>query len=972
MAAREHALEAAQAEVSRGEQEVEALRNRLGEEGKRLGGLRDTLTRAEGDQKVREGSLALFERELHGLTERIAAFEQDSRRHERRMKEIQHGLKEAEKARAEATDQLEQAEVWRQQEEDKLGELSRSRKLLTDQLEAGKRLVVERMTEIARLHNHLSNLSHREAELKSRAERNVAEQDRLTTRMVEVESRVDEANAAWETARGARDDTELQLSDEQQELLRLQDDIRAAESRGAALRETLGEKRSRLRSLQELEMSFEGFGSGLRAVLMQRSRGESGVLGTIADFLDIPREYEVAVEAVLGERLQWVVVEDQTAGVGNIQWLRRRTVGRGSFVPASLEPQLAGVRVHGPGLIGPLLSHIRWDNRHASLAAALLADVFLVEDLPRAVALWEAAGRRGTFVTPQGDVVDQLGVVHGGGTSGGLLRKKGEIRELTEETRVLQKRLDDQVRELEGLRLRREVLAQSLERLREQLHRQELDSVKLERDLRTVREELERLAQQKKMLSLDGRQLQAQVEELGRDLASSKARSEGLEHDRETHEREVGRLSREMATALEDQERAQETLTQLRIRAAEHRGKQEEADRDIRRRHREMEDLELAVQRRGQDIEHARKEVTRIEGERARAREDLSRLTELIDRLHGEIRESSRGYGEARGALAEQEEALTRSRRGLADLGRQLQEATVERAEFRLAVGHLVDGVTERHQLDLRALAAEVSRPGTVHKLVLVAEGEPNPLPLVDLVEEAHALRPRLAEIMGMEEASRLKQIEALEGETDSARKRIARLGDVNLSAVHEYREVLERYNFTASQEQDLQNSVEDIKKTIVRINRTTRERFREAFDAINLQFENIFPKIFEGGTARLILTDAENLLETGVDIAVQPPGKKVQNVNLLSGGEKAMTAVALIFAVFMVRPSPFCILDEVDAPLDEANSHRFHEVVRELAELSQFIVITHNKRTMEVADTLYGVTMEEPGVSRLVTVDLS
>jgi chromosome segregation protein len=199
----------------------------------------------------------------------------------------------------------------------------------------------------------------------------------------------------------------------------------------------------------------------------------------------------------------------------------------------------------------------------------------------------------------------------------------------------------------------------------------------------------------------------------------------------------------------------------------------------------------------------------------------------------------------------------------------------------------------------------------------------------------------------------------------------VEEFGEVNLTAIEEYQELEERHTFLAGQKADLEESLNSLQQAIQRINRTTRKRFAETFELVNEKFKEVFPRLFCGGRAELKLTNEDDLLETGLDIIVQPPGKKLQNVSLLSGGEKALTAVALIFSIFLIKPSPFCLLDEVDAPLDDANIGRFNDMVREMSDFSQFILITHSKTTMAVADTLYGVTMEEPGVSKLVSVKL-
>jgi chromosome segregation protein len=208
--------------------------------------------------------------------------------------------------------------------------------------------------------------------------------------------------------------------------------------------------------------------------------------------------------------------------------------------------------------------------------------------------------------------------------------------------------------------------------------------------------------------------------------------------------------------------------------------------------------------------------------------------------------------------------------------------------------------------------------------------------------------------------------------EIDELRGRLERMGEVNLAAIGEYEELTARFKFMSQQKEDLEKSIADLQQTIVKLNRVCRLRFKESFETINEKFEVIFPRLFRGGKAKLMLTDENDYLETGVDIVVQPPGKRLQSITLLSGGEKALTAVSLLFAIFLTKPSPFCFLDEVDAPLDDANIDRFTELVTELSEHSQFVLVTHNKKSMQAAEVLYGITMAEPGISKVVSVRMS
>ena len=284
-------------------------------------------------------------------------------------------------------------------------------------------------------------------------------------------------------------------------------------------------------------------------------------------------------------------------------------------------------------------------------------------------------------------------------------------------------------------------------------------------------------------------------------------------------------------------------------------------------------------------------------------------------------------YEERRAHVGELESALKGMRGTLEELLHQASQLEMKLHDLASARQHLEETIGERYRLELSTVLHD------------------------------YHLRPPVGET----ETERAKELKDL----------IDRMGEINLHAIEEYNELETRYSFLTGQKLDLEKALAQLEEAIDRINKTSKKRFRDVFDLVNAKFQEIFPRCFRGGMARLVLTDEENLLESGIEIIAQPPGKKNSTVEVLSGGEKAMTAVALIFAIFLIKPSPFCLLDEVDAPLDEANVGRFNDLIREMTDRSQFIVITHNKRTMQIADTLYGVTMEEPGISKLVSVNL-
>jgi chromosome segregation protein len=341
-----------------------------------------------------------------------------------------------------------------------------------------------------------------------------------------------------------------------------------------------------------------------------------------------------------------------------------------------------------------------------------------------------------------------------------------------------------------------------------------------------------------------------------------------------------------------------------------------------------------------------------LEGRRATAEERKRRIATYEET----VAELSRAVEEGRSAieasavhLAARQEEIERHLQGNAELSARLasREETLKEKRQREAAE-----IARLSDLRLAAQRVEMDREhlgGAIYQRY-----------------EVHPSEIAVREGAGMEEDGDLSGWEARAGEV---RARMAAIGEVNLASLEEHQELAERHTFLLSQKEDLEKSLEDLAKAIARINRTTRDRFSAAFDSIDRKFQEIFPKLFLGGRAALKLLDEGNLLESGVEIVAQPPGKKLQSLNLLSGGEKALTAISLIFSIFLVKPSPFCLLDEADAPLDDANIDRFNSIVREMSSNYQFLLITHNKRTMELADVLYGITMEKPGISKVVSV---
>ena len=686
-------------------------------------------------------------------------------------------------------------------------------------------------------------------------------------------------------------------------------------------REELNRFRSRLETLRQLEKNLEGYGAGVKALLGERGfHDRFGQM--IADFLEVPARYESAVEAALGDRLQALPATPVDA-LEALTFLRQKE-GRCTFILPGFSP------VFAPAIDGvtPLADLVQSQSGTEPVVAALLNGIYLTESLEPFLATALPPGV--LLVTEVGETLSARGELTGGGRQAlaqGLLHKRREMKELAEQVKNLEVTVASLQVDREQLR---EDLTETEEGLRETeaaLHRKELKVVDSEKDLLRIGGEAERLRERLEVLSLEEDQLHEERDELERLLREASRGREEQEMQKADYETAVGRLQEELQVLRRETETVRERVTSLKVAVASIREREEGHRRSLQRL------AQLRVDLRGRTTlltsreAEGKQEEERLRSDMERLRIERDLLIRRQEEEKGRFEKVREQFEAGSRAIESQEELLKGLRNRLHQAREALSALQLKGRELEIQAEHLRHNVLERYRLDL----AEASPSSTDDWTA--ADGERRILELRRLIDD---------------------------------------IGEVNLTAIEEFQELEGRFNFLSVQQEDLRQSLDGLQTAITKINRTTRKRFRETFDQINGKFKEVFPRLFRGGRAELLLTDEEDLLETGIDIVVQPPGKKLQNVNLLSGGEKALTAVALIFSIFLIKPSPFCILDEVDAPLDDVNIGRFNELVREMSEISQFIIITHNKRTMQIADTLYGVTMEEPGVSKLVSVRIS
>ncbi len=779
-------------------------------------------------------------------------------------------------------------------------------------------------------------ISHQKIDLKGRIAKNQAEIEEIDRQLKNWVGRLHQDQEALSEFNQLKLGLSSQSENVEQAIQRERDELETEKSKLSELKEDLSRKRSRLASLLEIQRNFEDYQEGVRQVLLKKDSNERlrEVYGTVADVVEAEPRYQTAVGAVLGEKLQYVVVKSQQVGVEAVEYLKTESAGRSSFVPVSLRNYAEEGEFPASGqegVVGPLKHFIKAKEDYQPVVDYLFRDVWLIENLNRAVQIWNSNGHRKTLVTLEGEVVDPSGIVSGGGPANhavSLLEKKHEIKKLEEEVRHLEIQVRFCEEEFKKHESRIQNLASSLDHLKKDSHSEEIKIVNLQKDLGHLKSEITRLNQRRDALSLEIAAWLKEEQEIELGLEKWNQQANSANQSRAEKEENLNQIRSRVSEEQKELDKMKEELTRRRLEAQNAHERKMQIEREVKRLLDDKTSLSLRQEECLRHITQGNQEGARLRKEVAESEEAIKLLAVEVDSLNQSLSAHRRSFEEYQYGLREKELALKEIRRGYEEVKTAHHTVLIRLTERRGKVQFLKEQIFERYHDDL------------------------------SLIANQYQDRP-------------LENRAEVENTVNELREKLSKIGSVNVEAIDEYETLKGRYDFLNTQAEDLKNSLDSLNRVIHKINRSTRQRFQETFEAVNQKFQDLFPTLFKGGRAKLVLTDEANLLETGVEIVAQPPGKKLQSISLLSGGEKALTAVSLIFAIFLCKPSPFCILDEVDAPLDDVNVDRFNEMVKNMTDRSQFILITHNKRTMEMANILYGITMEEAGVSRTVSVNL-
>ena len=705
-----------------------------------------------------------------------------------------------------------------------------------------------------------------------------------------------------------------------------------------AQQEELSLVQHRFSSLEEVERRRSNYSEGVQKFLSTRLPGEEPFQAqTLADLIETDPAYEKAIEDYLNDPLQYILVDRLDDAIRNVDRLKRVGAGKCTFMTlrnGHVSPQeRAHPNIAGEGVIGLLdnLLRMKEDVRHAfERVLPDYASTVMVSDLPTALRVAES-NPGANFLTLSGESYSPRGTLSAVGerkSMAGFLALKREKRELQAKMESVKDKLQSTREKSERFKKEASLAAEALKSLAADAQKLEVEIAVIRHRILRLDEEIAKVGQSEDVAGMELSQLESEKTDFEARLKETAAGISDIE--------ERSRLSNEnlkgLGTRLESLRIESSTLSRaIAGLASDHAVKQERRssmENDLRRLAVEAEELRMRAEAIGEEKQALLVRLERLQNEQEETKARIGRAQEQTQAAEALLAECQQQLAAQREALVQLEEQLRRQRLEREEAMESRGKIEIEKTRLESDLEHVERSCQEEFHMPLAQVTAQI------------------------------------------DEESWQRDYEEVVKTHDELRTRIENFGAINMRALEEYQELDERYQFLDSQRTDIDKSITDTQKAIAEINRRSVEQFQEAFQRIRENFIEVFQILFKGGQCDLRLMDDGDVLESGIDIIAQPPGKRLQNVLLLSGGEKALTALALLIAIFRFRPSPFCVLDEVDAPLDDANVDRFTQLIAELSKDTQFLIITHNKKTMEMAQTLYGVTMEEPGISKIVGVD--
>ncbi|MGM9903537.1 chromosome segregation protein SMC [Enterococcus sp. 10A9_DIV0425] len=871
------------------------------------------------------------------LLERTKHTKKSTQEYQSSLAEAQQKVKHFEELQVALTQEVNQKETEIRQAETALmktqQELEKYQKPTKELLAELREQYVDLMQEQATVGNELKYLERQYLQETSKSQQTLARQSEVEARVVEMSAKQTEWTQKQEKLKSALDELKLTLEDVQTRGKLAQDRLAKEQPKMYHLMNQVQQLRARQKSLQEIQENYFGFYQGVRLILQQKQQ-LSGIVGAVAELIDVPTEFTLAIETALGGAAQHIIVENEGNARQAITYLKQQRGGRATFLPlTTIKPRQLPEHVLSQaatvdGFLGIASEQVTYPTQIQTIVHNLLGTILLARDLASANAIAQQTRYQYRVVSLEGDVMNAGGSMTGGankrGNQGSLFAQNQELKQLTHELQEADTALQLQEKKVQKLQQEVSVLAEEQDRLRTQGEQLRFEEQEVANQLQNVTNELVRFEKEKQISNYETRELQQFIEDYQKQQVALVTKQEELEVQRTQIDQEIRSLSQES-------DQMEERRVQVQAKKA-----QEQADLAVLKE----QFNHLQIQLRG----------ARVQKSEALARQEslekqIASLT--ADFTDHEITEES---------LDQLIVDLASEREQLKTL---LDETKTKREQMQQAIDRLEAELSEENRQQKEKLAQQSQLEVKKNRAEMLLDNQLNYLQSEYQISFEKACQ----------DYQETENLEESRTQVASFKQQIEQLGPVNLSAIEQYEQVYERHHFLATQRDDLLSAKQQLFETMDEMDDEVRTRFKEVFEAIRQEFKIVFPNMFGGGRAELVLTEPSDLLKTGIEIEVQPPGKKLQSLSLLSGGERALTAIALLFSIIRVCPVPFCILDEVEAALDEANVKRFGRYLSEFQNDTQFIVVTHRQGTMVAANVLYGVTMQESGVSKIVSV---
>lgn len=840
------------------------------------------------------------------------------------------------------------AELKREQEQVQgrlSGETQNDRQAQQELLETQSR-IAEVTAEIEQSKQEIMELLNNRASTKAQIQRFDTTQEQITQRRSELNRLILEIASEGEQQTSILSGYEKELRDVSEEITSYNNQIMENEQEIEKLQKIMSEKQeqlrigqtayhresSRLESLKNITERYDGYGNSIRRVMSNKEH-DPGLLGVVADIIKVDKEYELAVETALGGSIQNIVTDTEETAKRMIAYLKKNKFGRATFLPLSAVHGNSGLRedkaLHEPGVVGLANTLVHVEDRFRPLADQLLGRTIVVDHIDHGIAIARKYRQSLRLVTLDGDLLNPGGSMTGGAfkNSSNLLSRRREIEELQKAVALLKKDMDAAEESVDEIRQKRAARYQTIDEIRPKLQEASVMENTAKMNVEQIQSKLRELAMRQQRYQNEQRDLQGRLQEIADN-------EESIQMELETSKR----LEQELNEKIES---LQSRLEEDREKESAQMKHSEEVHLSCASLEQQHQFIMENIRRVSEETDKFQSELKDLDMNKGNASEEIRLKEQEIAGLQTAIGNADELFAEIREEI--QEEAAKRE-----ELSRKHKTFLTKREDLSR---HMADLDKECFRLNSRKESCEEALDKQINYMWDEYELTYN---------RAVELRnPNLTDLSYMK-----RQIQNLKGD-------IKKLGSVNVNAIEEYKEVSERYAFLKEQHDDLVEAESSLVKIVDELDAAMRKQFNEQFVLIKEEFNRVFKELFGGGKGTLELTEGEDVLEAGIRIIAQPPGKKLQNMMQLSGGEKALTAIALLFAIQNLKPSPFCLLDEIEAALDDSNVGRFAQYLHKLTDHTQFIVITHRRGTMTAADRLYGITMQEKGVSTLVSVDL-